>query len=302
MKYRSFGSLGWKVSRLGFGTVSLGVPYGFRHSREAAIPERKESVGLLIRSFEAGVNLVDTAPSYGIGEQILGQALSEWQGNVLVATKTSLELGDSTRTLHNSLRALKRDSVDLLQVHNWGPGQRDAADKLAFLLRTKEQGKARAIGVSVYEAHEALAAIESAPLDAVQIPFHCLNAETMRPVIESAAARGVAVLGRSALLKGVLSERRTLLPPHLAQLRTLSDSFAFEAQSHGMTITQAALQFCFSEKSLTAVLLGIRNQSELLHALEEEVRPESPLSWIAAWDGRPPGIEPLLDPRNWRHE
>ena len=142
MEYRQLGRSGLRVSTLALGTATFGGKgaLGLWGSTDVAGARR-----LIDRCVGAGVNLVDTADAYssGLSEEILGEALQGGHADVLVATKARLRMGDGPNdaglSRHHlieaceaSLRRLRRDHIDLYQVHTWD-GQTPLEETLSAL-------------------------------------------------------------------------------------------------------------------------------------------------------------------------
>ena len=146
MEYRELGRTNLRVSALGFGCGNVGglMIRGTRAERERAVA----------RALDLGVNFFDTAPLYGDGvsEEHLGEALQAVKARCLVATKVRVgpaglddPAGAVTRSLETSLRRLRRDRVDLLQLHDpvravradGQPGTGDQLERLEKLIAAR---------------------------------------------------------------------------------------------------------------------------------------------------------------------
>src|SRR5215831_18533046 len=101
MKYRLLGNTGLEVSEIALGTVELGMNYGFRGSTRYQQPEPQEAIRVLHRAVEAGVNLIDTAPSYGAAEELIGEAFSGKSERPYIASKVMIPL-DKLESLNSS--------------------------------------------------------------------------------------------------------------------------------------------------------------------------------------------------------
>lgn len=140
---RVLGRTRQKVSILGLGTAPVG---------EARLPI-PEAVKIFGESMDRGVTYIDTARSYGIAEEALGQLVPSRRDKLFLVTKLWTESGKQAEKLFaESLRTLKTDHLDLVHIHHIGgkdPEKVKAADGiLPFLLKQKEQGKVRFIGMS----------------------------------------------------------------------------------------------------------------------------------------------------------
>ncbi len=298
MEYRKFGRLGWEVSAVSLGTVQLGMPYGFTYEGEAEVPSRRDGIRLLLDAFESGINLVDTAPTYGAAEEIAGEALRQWKGSkIFVATKIPTWGNDLAISVEQSLRKLGRESVDLLQIYSHSDDWNAVLRSLEIALNCQDTGKIRAIGISIYDEAIALKALELEEIQAIQLPFNMLDQRMAIKVLPAAARNLVGVLGRSTLLKGVLTDRRQLMPSQFGSLVEMADRLAVRLREVGLGLPAGALRFAVSNKGLTSVLIGARNRTELnaaIGALESRVD----LDWSVLQEGfSQPNSS--VDPRTW---
>jgi len=297
MKYSVFGSLGWKVSRISIGTVELGLPYGFAYDGETPIPDRVESKRLLLEAFDSGINLVDTSPTYGSAEEILGEALREWHGqDILIAGKIPTWGNRIRETVEASLRRLGREPLDLLQIYSHTADPDLVMRVLDIAHGFIDTGKARALGISIYDESVGLLAAGCDDLKAIQLPYSLLDRRMETKVIPQALSGGKALWGRSALLKGILTRRRSQASECLAELVREAERLSVEAERRGMPISRTALAFCLAQPRIHSVLLGLRNRRELEEAVEA-LESESDPDWLN--DYAFPGDPSLLDPRTW---
>jgi len=143
---RVLGRTGAKVTILGLGTAPIGEARG----------DMAEAVRIFSEVIDRGVNFVDTARIYGIAEEALGQVLATRRDKVFLVTKCWTDSAARAQQMfEESLRTLKTDHVDLVHIHNVGNKNLDkvlAKDGiLEYLLRQKEAGKTRFIGLSGHE-------------------------------------------------------------------------------------------------------------------------------------------------------
>jgi aryl-alcohol dehydrogenase-like predicted oxidoreductase len=298
MQYRKFGRLDWQVSRLGLGSAGLATRYGFLFPGELPVPDRREALRLLDAALDAGINFIDTSPTYGDAERLIGEALRGRRHRVYVATKVWPDPPSLPRQIDDRLRALSADCLDLVQLYNATAGQLEAGTGLEELVRARDQGKLRAIGVTVYELEAARRAASLQEVAAIQLPFNLLD-RRMEPFLGGLDAGSTAVVGRSALLKGVLGPRARVLPPDLAWLREAVEGLEARLTRQGSTLLEAALSYVLCHPAFSTVLVGVRSEGELLQALAVERRPGK--ARIAGRLDPLPPLEPeLLDPRRWR--
>jgi aryl-alcohol dehydrogenase-like predicted oxidoreductase len=219
MQYSHFPRSERRVSRLCFGAMGLNCAFGT--FAEADL------IKTVHRALERGVNMVDTARTYADSEQILGRALKQWRGEKpFVCTKVAPQpsptnagwglpnpidvaypKGAVTASAETSLRLLGIDCIDLLQLHQfWGQYEGDG-HWLEEMVRLREQGKVRHLGVSCvdHRADMALSIVKSGLIDSVQTIiniFDPLAFDTLVPLCEQ---HQVAVIARCVLDEGGLT-------------------------------------------------------------------------------------------------
>lgn len=239
MTMRAIPSTGEKIPVIGMGTSgSFEVAEGTAEF---------EALREVVRRFIAGGGtVIDTAPTYSVAEDRLGVILAEQQARskVWLATKLSRVTGrDAGLAQFNaSLRRLKTDKVELLQVHNLG----DLSTQLAVCRALKTDGKTRYIGVTHYleSAHETLADIVAAEKpDFLQINYSVVARGAQKRLLPMAHDLGVAVLVNRAFEDGRLFARvkDVALP-------------AWAAQAGITSWAQAFLRFALSHPAVTCVI------------------------------------------------
>ncbi|MFO0934123.1 MAG: aldo/keto reductase [Planctomycetota bacterium] len=205
MPTRAFGATGRTVSAFGLGCFYLG-----------ASASDAEAVTVLRRALELGCTYVDTAPSYGRGqsERRVGLALEGRRDGVFLATKTlERDPKAARRELEESLRRLRTDHVDLIQVHC----VRDAADldvvlsdagPLPALLRARDEGLVRHVGVTGHEDPEVMKkCVEGFAWASVLLPLNPVDLawkSFVEGTLPAAAAKGIARVGMKVFASGRL--------------------------------------------------------------------------------------------------
>lgn len=310
MNHRVLGRTGLHVSPVALGTVALGVDYGIQVP-EAGRPSAEQAIAMIRAAVAAGINLVDTAPAYGNAESLMGQAL-DGNDQVIIATKVSLpkipdgDLRETTRlqglladSVDASRRALRRDHIDILQLHNPTVAMLSSPELMEQLQSLQHQGKVSFIGASVYTEDEALAAIASGWIDVIQVAYNLLDQRMATRVFDTAAARGVGVLTRSVYLKGVLTGKAAWLPMTMAAVREASARVCARLTIDWQGLPHIALRFCLTEPRIGSVLLGPSTLAELEQSLRiVTMGPLKPEQHAIAMELAV--NDPLLiDPRQW---
>ncbi len=274
MNYRTLGKTGLQVSTISLGTVSLGIPYGIQASKDFGMPSAEDAVRLLMVAADAGVNLFDTAPAYGRSEDILGKAFSR-RPDLYIATKISVPQEKTfegrrhafQHSLENSLRRLRRDALDIVQIHNAEAEDISKGEVIEFLLQARQKGLVRFLGASVYGEKAAAKVVENDSLDLLQIAYSILDQRPAKSSLMLAAINHKGVLVRSALLKGVLSKKARALPDELQMLREAAQTVCSRLNCTWLDLPELALRFCLSNQMVSSVLVGPRTLEELEQAL-----------------------------------
>ena len=299
MEKRTFGRSGLIVSVLTFGCGAVGglMTRGRPVDQERAVA----------RALEAGINHFDTAPLYGDGasEENLGRVLTALKPDVIVSTKVRLpaerNIGAIAASLETSLRRLKREHVDLFQLHNaiGAPeGQTLSADEVlgdvvpAFD-RLREQGKTRFIGfTAIGETASLHKVIASGAFNAAQVPFNVINpspaeiipaaypAQDYGRILDLAEKHGVGTIGIRVLAGGALSGREERNPLGLAVVEPIGSGGTYGAdvararrlqpmidEGHAASLTELAMRFAIASRKLSTTEIGLANIEELEAAI-----------------------------------
>ncbi|MBF8774930.1 aldo/keto reductase [Pseudomonas fulva] len=173
---------------------------------EAGSADYRQLYQVLEAFFEGGGRVIDTSPNYGGADSVLGQLLDEggWHRQCFIATKIAANSrADAQAQWAGTLRSLRTDSVDLLQVHNL----RDWQQQLPYARELKQQGKTRYVGITHYlnAGHDEVAAIvRSQALDFIQINYAVNAPGAARELLPLCRDKGVAVLINRAFDDGRL--------------------------------------------------------------------------------------------------
>jgi len=208
----TFSLAGKTVHRLGFGAMRITGPGVWGEPAD-----RVEAIAVLRRAIELGVDFIDTADSYGpgISEEIIAEALHPYPEELLIATKVGF-----TRTgpdewhvvgrpaylrqqAELSLRRLKVDRLDLLQLHRIDP-EVPLADQVGELKALQDEGKVAAIGLSEVSVAELRAAAETAEIVTVQNLYNLTNRRS-EPVLSYATEQGIGFIPWYPIAAGELA-------------------------------------------------------------------------------------------------
>ncbi|GAA2370218.1 aldo/keto reductase [Streptomyces cuspidosporus] len=292
MKRRILGGTGISVSEYALGTMMFGA-WGNR--------DHDESVRIIHRALDTGINFVDTADIYSAGEseEIVGKALKGRREDVVLATKVFNSMGPDanhggnsrrwiTREIENSLRRLGTDYIDLYQIHRPDPAT-DIDETLSVLSDLVRAGKVRAVGCSTFPAEQIVEAHWTSErrghvrFRSEQPPYSILARSVEAAVLPTARQYGMGVLTWGPLSAGWLSGRYTKrsdidltggrsalerhkfdpsLPENARKLEAVG-RLAELASDAGLSLPHLAVAFVRSHPAVTSVIIGPRTMEQL---------------------------------------
>jgi aryl-alcohol dehydrogenase-like predicted oxidoreductase len=290
---RKLGSTGVSVSPLCLGAMMFGA-WGN--------PDHEDSIRIIHRALDAGINFIDTADVYSRGEseEIVGKALAGGRrDSVVLATKVHGKMGDDpneygnsrrwiVREVENSLRRLETDWIDLYQIHRPEPDT-DIDETLGALSDLVREGKVRMIGSSTFPAFMILEAQWVAQRRArerficEQPPYSLLTRAIEADVLPVCEEHGMGVIPWSPLAGGWLSgkyrkggdspasSRRVQMVPQRFDMSLPGNQRKLEAVSAlselaeeaGITLIEMALAFVINHPAVTAAIIGPRTMEHL---------------------------------------
>ena len=161
-------------------------------------------------AYDNGINLFDTANAYTNSEERIGIALHDVRDKIIICTKTAVFSPDKVmENIENSLRMLKTDYIDVLQMHNPNVVPRPNQDGVyECLLHAKEQGKIRFIGITQHSKDKGREAVISGLYDVLQYPLSYLSIKEELDLIGICREHDVGLLAMKGLCGGILSNAK----------------------------------------------------------------------------------------------
>jgi len=292
MRYRTLGGTGIRVSTYCLGAMMLG---------EWGNKDQDEGVRIIHAALDAGVNFIDTADVYSLGEseEIVGKALKTRRDDVVLATKVHAAMGTGENRSGNSrrwiryeveqsLRRLGTDWIDLYQIHRPDP-RTDIEETLSVLTDLVREGKVRAIGCSTFppeqivEAHWAAARHRFERFRCEQPPYSLFARGVEAGVLPVCERYGMGVIVWSPLAGGWLtgkyrlgksvdmsSGRASRLPqrfdpavPANQRKLELVDQLEAVGADAGIQLRHLALAFVVSHPAVSSAIIGPRTMDQL---------------------------------------
>lgn len=292
MERRPFGGSGLQVSVLGFGAGHVGSP---------DMPE-EEAARLLHGVLDAGVNLLDTAPSYGLSEERIGRHLHGRRQEFLLSTKCGYGVPgveDWTgpciaQGVELALRRLRTDVIDVMHFHSCPVEVLERPGVVDALTRAVEEGKVR---VAAYSGDNAALehAIASGRFGAVQCSVNLFDQRAMERGVPMARARGLGIIAKRPL--GNAPWRFPERPRAEDIARYWERMKRMELDTRGLDWSELALRFAAFVPGVSTCIVGtssVANLQRNLRALERGPLPADALSSIRdafqrrdeGWDGQ----------------
>lgn len=267
------GRTGLSVTRLGFGAMEVRGPRIWNGR-----PVAEEEAETLLRAvLDSGINFIDTAYDYGRSEEFIGRFLRNRRGEYVLATKcgcTLVDRGEHDDTphvwtrdnlLHNietSLKRMRTDTVDVLQLHNPSVEQAEEGRLVDALREIRAAGQARFIGISSTLPH-ITRFIEWGVFDTFQIPYSALE-RAHEDAIAAAHAAGAGTIIRGGVARGEpgsgLGSRDRWAAWEAAGLD--------ELRAEGESPTAFLLRFTLSHPGVDTVIVGTKNLDHLRENLD----------------------------------
>jgi aryl-alcohol dehydrogenase-like predicted oxidoreductase len=293
MEQRILGRTGVSVTNLCLGAMMFG---------EWGTKDHDESIRIIHRALDAGINFIDTADIYSAGEseEIVGKALAGGRrDDVVLASKFFMPMGDDPNhrggsrrwifaEVENSLRRLGTDWIDLYQIHRPDPNT-DIDETLGALTDLVHQGKVRYIGHSTFPASEIVEAQWTArergrePFRCEQPPYSILTREVEYDVLPTCRRYGMGVIAYSPLAGGWLSgrygkggdegpksparqklaNRYDLALPGNQRKLAAAEALSGLAEEAGMSLIELAIGFVVRHPAITSAIIGPRTMEHL---------------------------------------
>jgi aryl-alcohol dehydrogenase-like predicted oxidoreductase len=285
---RTLGNSDLQLTLIGFGAWAIG---GGNWEFAWGPQNDDESIAAIHRALDLGVNWIDTAAIYGLGhsEEVVGRALKSHSGpKPLVFTKCSmrwhkdrsiyrsLKAGSLAEELEGSLRRLGVETIDLFQIH-WPDPEEELDEGWETLVRFREQGKIRWVGVSNFSVGQMKRVLKIAPISSLQPPYSMLRRAIEEEVLPFAQDNGIGVINYSPMVSGLLTgamtaERIAALPaddwrrrgvefiePRLSRNLRLVGLLREIGGGHGVSSGVVAVAWTLHNPAITAAIVGGRS-------------------------------------------
>ncbi len=302
MEYRKLGKTDLELSAITYGAFAIGGDMWGGN-------EKKDSIDSVKASIDNGVTTLDTAPFYGFGlsEEMIGEAIQGYdRTKIQVLTKFGLvwygsnqgkgefffdaeEAGKTIpvykysskasviQEVENSLKRLRTDYIDLLQIH-WPDSTTPISETMEALDLLLQQGKIRAAGVSNYSVDQVSEARKTLNIASNQVGYSMLNRGIEQDLVPYAKENDLGIIVYSPMERGLLTGKyfntgKLKENDHrngyfqqfdLAKVKTFLDTISPIAANKGVTLSQLVLRWTSLQPAITVVLAGARNAEQAI--------------------------------------
>ncbi len=280
--------LGWtdlKVSKVGLGTWAMGDDFW------GAVDDN-ESIRTIQTALDSGINLVDTAPAYGRGhsEEVIGKAIKGRRDQAILATKVGIDKSADgsirrdlspasvTREVEDSLRRLAVEVIDLYQIH-WPDANTPIEDTLEVLIKAKDAGKFRYLGVSNFDTSLMDQVRGITDLATLQPPFSLLQRDIEAEILPYCHEHNIGVLSYGTLSGGILTgkfreyptfekgdNRHKFYPAFNPKIwdkvQKVVDVLREIASARGVPVAQVGINWATAQPGMTCALVGAKRPDQ----------------------------------------
>jgi aryl-alcohol dehydrogenase-like predicted oxidoreductase len=305
MELRKFGRTGLEITPIGFGAWAIG---GGNWEFGWGPQDDGQAIGAIEAALELGMNWIDTAAVYGLGhsEELVGRALRGVKPQPLIFTKCSM-IWDKERRIRRSLKPdsvrreceaslgrLEVQAIDLYQIH-WPNPESEIGAGWQEMIKLKEEGLVRHIGVSNFSVEQIRRLEGLAPVETLQPPYSLLSRGIEKGILPFCLKNGIGVIIYSPMASGLLTgamtrERVAGFPaddwrrnapdfqePILARNLALAERLEEIGAPHGRSAGEVAIAWSLRHPAVTAAIVGGRSREQvegIVGAAEFRLSPE----------------------------
>jgi aryl-alcohol dehydrogenase-like predicted oxidoreductase len=301
MELKTLGNSSVKVTPIAFGAWAIG---GWMWGGA----EETEALRAIRAAYDYGITTIDTAPVYGFGrsEELVGKAMRgiprdryqvltkfgmNWetqQGEYFFDTVNNegkpvklYKYSGPEKVLkecEDSLRRLKTDYIDLLQIH-WPDTTTPIEETMKAVRKLIEQGKVRAAGVCNYSVAQVEEALKTVNIVSNQVPYSMVNRDIENDIVPQAIRKGISIIPYSPLQRGLLTGKikpghtfsegdtregnKFYTPENIDRTNALLARIKPIADEHGATVAQLVINWTTRQPAMDCVLVGARNEKQV---------------------------------------
>lgn len=265
MQTRTFGKTGVQVSRLGVGLSEIGY--------RLTIAQVQQAADVLNTALDGRINFLDTSACYDISEELIGKTVSQRRDDFFLATKAGHIIGGYqgtawsyqtiTDSIERSLRRMKTDHLDLVQLHSCGIDVLEKGDAIRALQDAQQAGKTRFIGYSG-DNEDALWAVESGHFDTLQTSYNLADQRARAEILPKAKAANMGVIAKRPIANAAWraeSSPSSYANEYFRRAQKMLAAGPVPGEPDNRILT--ALGFAWAEDNIDVFIVGTRNPDNM---------------------------------------
>lgn len=303
------------VSKLTLGTAQLGSHYGI--ANKTGLPTREDRLKIIDYAINHGINSIDTSPSYGDSEIIIGEYVKIQSGknntkvpsiitkipsvcfNNFITSEERHQFVD--KMVFDSLKRLNLTHLDNCLLHDPLDMIANQGEVVQYMLQLKKRKIVRKIGVSVYEPKEVEAALSLACFDIIQIPINVFDQRLIRKnLLRKLYEANIEIHGRSVFLQGLIFMSSNNLPKNMEGAKEFLESLRSLARKVKLDVMELALLYVRDLPELSKLIIGcetIKQIGKNIHIMNLPPLGEAVIREIQDLFKYVPNE--IIDPRKW---
>lgn len=295
-----------KLSNFGLGTVQFGLNYGFTKKKT-----QDEVNNILNTAFDNNINLIDTAREYGDSEEKIGNFMSEFDNDFIVATKLKI-IDDISNcdydsfkkeivlSVDESLNSLKIDKIPILQLHQVDTKLYSNSDFWSCISELKKEKLIDKYGVSIYDVSDAVFLLDNYGnlIDYLQIPYNIFD-RRFDDILKKIRKYDVDLITRSTFLKGIIPCDICDVPPELSEIKPYKVKLQSLSDELNIPVDELALIFVYYNKNICSTILGVNSSDELEKNVNCVNQFDESIFDSINFDDLKISNQKLIDPRQW---
>lgn len=283
MEYTKLGKSNIEVSKIAFGCWAAGAGSEWGKSLEDSTYAET-----ILRAFEGGINFFDTAMGYGGGhsEEVLGNTIKGFRKKVIIASKCSasgLTQQKAKDSVEQSLLRLKTDYIDVFFVH-WPNPDIPVEEPIEQLMKLKEEGIIRSIGVSNYTLGHLKRAVKVGSIDVIQPCYSLYWRHIEKELMPYCIENEIGITSYSSIAQGLLTGkftndwkfdetdmRRNTIPlfksPTFEMAIETTEKIALIGKKYGKSPVQTAINWTINKPGITSAIVGAKRPEQVAENL-----------------------------------
>ncbi|PKG22766.1 aldo/keto reductase [Niallia nealsonii] len=290
--------------KLALGTVQFGTEYGITNQSGKTSTDEIEKI---LEYAKGKINILDTAPSYGTSERILG--INNLQGfNVVTKTPhinsnyiSQQDIEIVEKCFYQSLQSLNLQSVYGLLIHNSQDMFKKGADKLfGKICELKSQGYIEKIGISVYDQTEIDWLDSLYHFDIIQLPINVFDQRLVKSgTLKKLKNKNIEIHARSIFLQGVLVNETSIVNSKLQGIIPLLNEYFSDLENSNLTRIEGALSYIKTIKEIDQAIVGVNDLKQLKQIYSTYLSIQDKEKHYLDYDKYSCNNENIIDPRKW---